>query len=142
MYFFTALQLNPRVGDISKNAHTLLSAISSERVCNGRPQIFITPELYLYGYPPRDLIFSDSLYSLQSTYYQSSLVLYHNEHLLVGGILRDKELTYNCIYHVTCDDVKSKFKSIVPTCDVFDESHYFSVVILYLAGITSVDSNP
>ena len=105
--FFTALQLNPRVGDISKNAHALLSAISSERVCHGIPQIFITPELYLYGYPPRDLIFS-ILFILQSNILsQLSSSLHRNEHLLVGGILRDKDLTYNCIYHVTCDEVKS-----------------------------------
>ena len=50
----TLAQLNPLVGDIQGNTQRLLT--EWERCNKEGSDLLITPELYLCGYPPRDLL--------------------------------------------------------------------------------------
>ena len=46
-------QLNPTVGDIRGNAQRLLQTVKD---WSARTDLVVFPELYLTGYPPRDLL--------------------------------------------------------------------------------------
>ncbi len=50
----TIAQLNPTVGDIQGNVDRLEQAMDMSG--SNRPGLTIFPELYLTGYPPRDLL--------------------------------------------------------------------------------------
>ncbi|HLD28869.1 MAG TPA: nitrilase-related carbon-nitrogen hydrolase, partial [bacterium] len=47
-------QLNPVIGDLRRNFQKLLAALDSSR--KDRPDLLIFPELFLTGYPPKDLL--------------------------------------------------------------------------------------
>ena len=53
-------QTNPLVGDLSGNAKRLLEACLkiSHQAHSTPPALVVTPELSLWGYPPRDLLLS------------------------------------------------------------------------------------
>ena len=54
-------QINPVVGDLLGNADRILQAV--DKVINTEatpPALMVTPELSLWGYPPRDLLFSSA----------------------------------------------------------------------------------
>ena len=52
-------QINPVVGDLLGNATRILQGLDSLIETTGRqPDLLVTPELSLWGYPPRDLLFS------------------------------------------------------------------------------------
>ncbi|PTT90199.1 NAD+ synthase, partial [Pseudomonas sp. HMWF031] len=52
-------QINPVVGDLLGNADRIHAALAATEV-NGKvsADLLVTPELSLWGYPPRDLLFS------------------------------------------------------------------------------------
>ena len=58
MNFFIA-QLNPIVGDLDGNAKKILS-LASKAYLNSADMV-LTPELSLWGYPPRDLLLKKNL---------------------------------------------------------------------------------
>lgn len=47
-------QLNPTIGDIRNNAQQILT--TAEDAAKQNVRLLLTPELSLYGYPPRDLL--------------------------------------------------------------------------------------
>ena len=47
-------QLNPTIGDIFGNAERILKAV--QQIENEEIDLFLTPELSLCGYPPKDLL--------------------------------------------------------------------------------------
>ena len=57
-------QINPVVGDLRGNAAKLLK-IASDAYKNSS-DLVITPELSLWGYPPKDLLFKNSLINEQN----------------------------------------------------------------------------
>ena len=57
-------QINPIVGDLRGNAAKLLK-IASDAYKNSS-DLLITPELSLWGYPPKDLLFKNSLINEQN----------------------------------------------------------------------------
>ena len=50
----TLAQLNPTIGDIKGNLNKLKNTISA--YTKDKPDLFIFPELFISGYPPRDLL--------------------------------------------------------------------------------------
>jgi NAD+ synthase (glutamine-hydrolysing) len=56
-------QINPLVGDLRGNAAQLLE--QSQRAAAAGADLVISPELSLWGYPPRDLLLRPSLLQLQ-----------------------------------------------------------------------------
>ncbi len=127
----TLAQLNPIVGDIQGN---LAKAVQTLSECSkDAPDLVIFPELFLVGYPPRDLLERPSfidraqeaiqeLVSVSKQYPQTGIIIgapqpnrqsagkgLHNSALLLhqGSIL----FTQN--------------KSLLPVYDVFDEARYF-----------------
>jgi NAD+ synthase (glutamine-hydrolysing) len=64
------LQLNPTIGDFAANREKLLSAYA-EAISRGA-EFVLAPELFLCGYPPRDLLMRDdfveaNLFALDET---------------------------------------------------------------------------
>ena len=55
-------QLNPVVGDLRGNAERILVAARSASAEGAT--LLLTPELSLWGYPPRDLLLQHNLYGL------------------------------------------------------------------------------
>ena len=56
-------QLNPLIGDLSGNTSKIIRACKKANDQN--VNLLITPELSLWGYPPRDLLFNSGLIDLQ-----------------------------------------------------------------------------
>lgn len=52
----TLIQANPVVGDVAGNCEYALGLLDEYR---GRTELIVLPELFLCGYPPRDLLFSE-----------------------------------------------------------------------------------
>ncbi|MGI5817682.1 MAG: NAD+ synthase [Armatimonadota bacterium] len=124
-------QLNPLVGDIAGNAERLVDV--ARRCCADGAELVVFPELYLVGYPPRDLLerrwFVNDVEAAiadlvrASTEFAGTGVLFgapgrtgrrvgaglHNSAVLIeGGRV-----------------VAVRHKSLLPTYDVFDEHRYF-----------------
>jgi NAD+ synthase (glutamine-hydrolysing) len=122
------LQLNSTVGDFAGAVAKLLDGY--RRACQEGAELVIAPELFLCGYPPRDLLLrrdfvQGNLEALEHAARQTSAVP-----LCVGfvdvnpnrpgkplrnsaGILREGQV------------VRRFHKSLLPTYDVFDEARYF-----------------
>ena len=49
----TIAQLNPVIGDVNGNVEKIVTTLSQTK--NDLPDLVIFPELFLTGYPPRDL---------------------------------------------------------------------------------------
>ena len=58
-------QLNPVVGDLRGNAERILAAARSASAEGAT--LLLTPELSLWGYPPRDLLLQPARLDLQNT---------------------------------------------------------------------------
>ena len=70
-------QINPLVGDLQGNAERILMA-AGEAQRDGA-DVLLTPELSLWGYPPRDLLLQPARISHLAVY-QDNLALCMGEH--------------------------------------------------------------
>ncbi len=125
-------QLNPTIGDLEKNARTILK--SAEIAAAQGALALLTPELSLCGYPPRDLlnypVFIDKMNHLIEDLARKippDLIV------CVGTVSRNlaatkqggKEL-FNSVVALYKGKVLAEFhKRLLPTYDVFDEDRYF-----------------
>jgi NAD+ synthase (glutamine-hydrolysing) len=123
-------QLNPIIGDISGNTAKLCAAVSS---VNAPVDLFVFPELFIQGYPPRDLL--DQAWFAQ----RGMAALREIERFSLSvpdtGILfgfcipnsrpNGKGLSNSAVLVYNGKTVFSQDKSLLPTYDVFDESRYF-----------------
>ena len=129
-------QTNPLVGDLSGNAKRLIDACCniSHQPQSTPPALVVSPELSLWGYPPRDLLLSpehleqqiEVLHQLQQGLSDS---LPHTA-LLVGVVepAADQQhpRLFNAAALVQADGWRVVArKQLLPTYDVFDESRYF-----------------
>jgi len=122
------LQLNPTIGDFAANREKLLSAYA-QAVARGA-EFILAPELFLCGYPPRDLLqrpdFIDAnLASLAETAAQTGAVP-----LCVGFVDKNSEPPGRALKNSAAVLQNGKIiwrttKSLLPTYDVFDEDRYF-----------------
>ncbi len=124
-------QLNPTVGDLNGNLEKL--KLSFAEIGLAGADLIILPELFLCGYPPRDLLDHNSFVNqCESALEELKKIsaLYPKTAILVGTITRC-ELTHGKKLHnsaVLIENGKTLFtqhKSLLPAYDVFDENRYF-----------------
>ncbi|MEB3276204.1 MAG: NAD+ synthase, partial [Cyanobacteriota bacterium] len=132
-------QLNPLVGDLEGNAARLLQAAQQAAALAGaeataEPLLLATPELSLWGYPPRDLLLRSSLIALQGRLLdrlsRDLADQLPGTRLLVGiaeptGGASLPSL-FNAVALVTAGSWRVVCrKQLLPSYDVFDERRYF-----------------
>jgi NAD+ synthase (glutamine-hydrolysing) len=127
----TIAQLNPVVGDISGNTARALEVF--EQAAHDKSDLVVFTELYLIGYPPRDLLnrcwVLDRLQTAVEELVQASR-LHPETGILVGLPLRTGKQTGPGLYNGALlihngDVIGEAHKCLLPTYDVFDEDRYF-----------------
>lgn len=122
------LQLNPTIGAFAANREKLVAAYA-DAVARGA-EFVLAPELFLCGYPPRDLLLRDdfveaNLVALADTAKQIGAVP-----LCVGFVDKNSERPGRALKNAAAVLQHGKIvwrttKSLLPTYDVFDEDRYF-----------------
>jgi len=127
----TLAQLNPLVGDIQGNTRRLVQ--EWERCDKEGSDLLITPELYLCGYPPRDLLERTNFID------QMEVAIQHLRHesrrfsqcgLIVGAAVREHKIPGKGLINAAVlihegNILLIQGKTLLPTYDVFDERRYF-----------------
>ena len=124
-------QLNPTVGDIDGNLELLRNTL--QWAVQEGADLVVLPELFLTGYPPKDL--------LERSGFINAVVSAHNElctlsskhpetAILLGSPVQDRNNTgvhtYNsALFFSAGRRLSVHHKSLLPTYDVFDETRYF-----------------
>jgi NAD+ synthase (glutamine-hydrolysing) len=124
-------QLNPVVGDIDGNLAKIADTLSFRR--KDAPDLVIFPELFLAGYPPRDLL--EKKWFIEKTEKAIKEILkistqHPHTGILVGAPLPTGKNGGRGLYNAALliDRGRELFrqsKSLLPTYDVFDEARYF-----------------
>ena len=121
-------QLNPIVGDIRGNTARIIQAVQEAKALGA--QLLATPELAVIGYPPRDLLLKPAAIDLCAQAVEAIAAASHGITTLVG--YPERNLTsvgrplHNAVAVVRDGQIVTKrFKSLLPTYDVFDETRYF-----------------
>jgi NAD+ synthase (glutamine-hydrolysing) len=126
----TLAQLNPVVGDVSGNLAKLVATLAQQHPAS---DLVVFPELFLVGYPPRDLLEKPALIAKVQAALAELVELsarYPDTGLLVGapqptGRDTGKGLC-NCAVLIHRGRVlRRQAKSLLPTYDVFDETRHF-----------------
>jgi NAD+ synthase (glutamine-hydrolysing) len=124
-------QLDPVVGDVRGNTARIARAVA--RCRNQSPDLVVFPELFLTGYPPRDLLdlpwfidqtrkAVDAVTRISASYPETGLIVgmpWPSKKPGGKGLLNSAVL----FHHGRVAAVRSK--SLLPTYDVFDELRYF-----------------
>ncbi len=124
-------QLNPTVGDLNGNLEKL--RINLAEISQTGVDLVIFPELFMIGYPPRDLLDRNSFIERCEATLEKLVklsTLYPNIAILVGTITRCRLERGKKLYNsaVLIENGKTLFtqhKSLLPAYDVFDENRYF-----------------
>jgi NAD+ synthase (glutamine-hydrolysing) len=122
------LQLNPTIGDFTANREKLLSAYA-EAVARGAGLV-IAPELFLCGYPPRDLLLREDFVDANLSALAETAKQIGNVPLCVGFVEKNVERPGRALKNSAAVLQNGKIiwtttKSLLPTYDVFDEDRYF-----------------
>ncbi|MCP9908663.1 NAD+ synthase [Cyanobium sp. BA20m-p-22] len=125
-------QLNPLVGDLAGNGELILAAC--HQAAGQGADLVLTPELSLWGYPPRDLLLRPSLIAKQGVVLDQLAASLARElprlAVLVGmaepsGAAPLPNL-FNAVALVEAGSWRVVArKRLLPTYDVFDEQRYF-----------------
>jgi NAD+ synthase (glutamine-hydrolysing) len=124
-------QLNPTVGDVDGN---LAKAAQALRKCaDDVPDLVVFPELFLVGYPPRDLL--ERRWFIEKTQaavqkLQKISKKHSKTGILMGtplptGKSMGKGLYNSALLIHRGQIIFRQHKSLLPTYDVFDETRYF-----------------
>jgi NAD+ synthetase len=135
------LQLNSTVGDFSGNREKLLSAYA--QAVAREAEFILAPELFLCGYPPRDLLLRDDFMAANLAALAETAKSVGAVPLCVGYVERSPERPGRALTNAAAvlrngAIIWHTAKSLLPTYDVFDEDRYFEpakkVVPLALDG--------
>ena len=127
----TLAQLNPTVGDIRGNVAKVKQTLA--QCSKDSPDLVVFPELFLVGYPPRDLLERPSFIARTE---EATLELlevsqkYPQTGIIVGapqlGLLSTGKGLHNSALLIHQGQLLfTQHKSLLPTYDVFDEPRYF-----------------
>ena len=127
----TICQLNPFIGDIKGNYEKIEKALKSDTTKSTDLMIF--PELFLTGYPPKDLLEKGWFIEKINEYIEEVKRLsknYPDLGILFGTPILSSERVGNKLYNsaLLISNGKEIFrynKKLLPTYDVFDEKRYF-----------------
>ena len=122
------LQLNSTVGDFSANQKKLLDGY--EKACALGAKFALAPELFLCGYPPRDLLMRDDFVDANLSALNETARNVGAIPLCVGYVDRNPEKPGRALRNSAAVLHNGKViwrthKSLLPTYDVFDEDRYF-----------------
>jgi NAD+ synthase (glutamine-hydrolysing) len=124
-------QLNPTIGDYADNVSRIEQTLAA--CSEDGPDLVVFPELFLCGYPPRDLLERGWFIAQAQDAVDAVLEVsrrYPQTGILVGAPMPTDRLTgkglYNAALLIEAGKVlQQQNKSLLPTYDVFDESRYF-----------------
>lgn len=130
----TLAQLNPVVGDVSGN---LQKVVDTLEVAPRLTDLVVFSELFLTGYPPRDLLEKPALINRVQEAIHDLVALstrYPDTGILVGAPLPTGRETgkglCNCAVLIHQGQVLLRQgKSLLPTYDVFDETRHFDPAV-------------
>jgi len=122
------LQLNSTVGDFAANREKLLAAYA-QAVARGA-ELVLAPELFLCGYPPRDLLLRDDFVAANLAALAETAQAAGAVPLCVGFVEKNAERPGRALKNSAAVLQNGKIiwrtaKSLLPTYDVFDEDRYF-----------------
>jgi len=122
------LQLNPTVGDFAANRRKLLAGW--EKAVALGAEFVLAPELFLCGYPPRDLLLRDDFVEANLAALAETAKVINAIPLCVGYVDRNPERPGRALRNAAAvlqngNIVWRTHKCLLPTYDVFDEDRYF-----------------
>jgi NAD+ synthetase len=122
------LQLNPTVGDFAANRQKLLAA--HEKACALGAEFVLAPELFLCGYPPRDLLLRADFVEANLAALAETAMGVGAVPLCVGFVDKNPEQPGRALRNAAAVLQNGKIvwrthKCLLPTYDVFDEDRYF-----------------
>ena len=122
------LQLNSTVGDFAANRQKLASG--HERAVALGAEFVLAPELFLCGYPPRDLLLRADFIEANLTALADTAKSIGPVPLCVGYVDRNPDRPGRALRNSAAVLQNGKIiwrthKSLLPTYDVFDEDRYF-----------------
>jgi len=125
-------QINPLVGDLAGNGARILAAC--QEAAAAQADLVVTPELSLWGYPPRDLLLRPGLLSKQQEVLDqlaAELAASQPALAVLVGVAEpiaaaEKPNLFNAAALVANGQWRIVArKQLLPTYDVFDEQRYF-----------------
>lgn len=122
------LQLNPTIGAFAANREKLADAYA-DAVARGA-EFILAPELFLCGYPPRDLLLRDDFIAANLAALAETAAGVGPVPLCVGFVDRNPGRPGRALKNAAAvlqngRIVWTTTKSLLPTYDVFDEDRYF-----------------
>jgi NAD+ synthase (glutamine-hydrolysing) len=122
------LQLNSTVGDFAANQKKLLAGYEKAVALGG--EFVLAPELFLCGYPPRDLLLREDFIEANLAALAETAKSVGAIPLCVGYVDRNPEKPGRALRNSAAVLQNGKIiwrtnKSLLPTYDVFDEDRYF-----------------
>ncbi|MBU1742345.1 MAG: NAD+ synthase, partial [Proteobacteria bacterium] len=127
----TLAQLNPVVGDLRGNLDRL--AVVWDQAAAAGVDLVVTPELYLVGYPPRDLLDRPGFIAAVGRAVEAAIEMSRQRPgtgLVLGAPRPSGRGAGRGLYNsaLLIGDgriVGEQPKTLLPTYDVFDEARYF-----------------
>lgn len=124
-------QLNPTVGDFDGNVSRVAEAL--ECTDDDAPSLVVFPEMFLTGYPPRDLLEREWFIDRAETALEGVVALsrkHRRPGILVGSVTRapggsGRGLHNSAILIRDGSVLSTTHKTLLPNYDVFDEERYF-----------------
>ncbi|MEI7809259.1 MAG: NAD(+) synthase, partial [Verrucomicrobiota bacterium] len=126
------LQLNSTIGAFAANREKLLSAYA-EAVARGA-EFVVAPELFLCGYPPRDLLLREDFVAANLAALEATAQGIGAVPLCLGYVEKNPARPGRALKNAAAVLQNGKIiwrmaKSLLPTYDVFDEDRYFDPAI-------------
>ena len=122
------LQLNSTIGDFTANRRKLLAGY--EMACARGAEFVLAPELFLCGYPPRDLLLRTDFVDTHLAVLTETAKSIGSIPLCVGYVAQNSERPGRALRNSAAVLQNGKIvwdthKCLLPTYDVFDEDRYF-----------------
>ena len=122
------LQLNSTIGAFEQNRQKLITAY--QKAVRQGAEFVIAPELFLCGYPPRDLLLRPDFLEANLNALNQTAASVGNVPLCVGFVDKNPNRPGKPLFNAAAvlqngNVVWRINKSLLPTYDVFDEDRYF-----------------
>jgi NAD+ synthase (glutamine-hydrolysing) len=125
-------QVDPFIGDLRGNIKKIIDVLDHSK--NKHPDLVVFPELFLTGYPPRDLL--EKSWFIQQIQKSIENIVnlskkYPHTGILIGSPTPTKKNEEKRLYNSALlifqgSLIFSQHKSLLPNYDVFDEKRYFA----------------